>query len=235
MNEELRLFLSCFGDEDKALIPTNFGGDAGAMIESSEEDLLAVAGASGFHPRFQLFGSSSDACKEGKIPIAHWGLVRAKDQIEDLGNEVDILVIAGRAKALDMGGETVVTSYDMKSDTFKSIIERSGVQNSKCMYGPEFLVYIPSAGTYATLFLCSPTARRETRSLHARLGRAATCRAQLINGKKFKWHGPIFGPCTTPFDLPPVEEITAEAQKFLAPPKTGPELATSEGGEERAR
>jgi hypothetical protein len=93
-------------------LPLQYADFAGAMITSNEEDLLAVAGASGFLPRLQLFGSSSDAVKEGKIGVAHWGVVRGKDQLEDLGKETDILVIAGRAKALDIGGEKVVTSYD---------------------------------------------------------------------------------------------------------------------------
>lgn len=235
MNEELRRFLTCYGDEDKALIPTSYGGDAGAMIESSEEDLLAVAGASGFLPRLQLFGSSSDAVKEGKIGVAHWGVVRGKDQLEDLGKETDILVIAGRAKALDIAQDTAVTSYDRNSDTFKDIASRSSAQGSKCMFGPEFLVYIPASKTYATLFLCSPTARRETRPLHSRLGKAATCKSHLIEGKKFKWHGPVFVPCTTPFDIPPVDEITAEATKFLSPDQKGPELAAAAESEDRAR
>lgn len=228
------VYFTCYGD-DQALIPTSYGGDAGAMIESSEEDLLAVAGASGFLPRLQLFGSSSDAVKEAKIQVAHWGVVRAKDQLEDMGKEVDILVIAGRAKALDISGEKAVTSYDRLSEAFKDIATRSAKQNSKCMFGPEFLVWVPAAKTYATLFLCSPTARRETRPLHARLGKAATCKAQLIEGKSFKWHGPVFVPCTTPFDIPPVDEITTEAKKFLSPDDKGPELATTEGGGERAR
>lgn len=228
-------FQTCYGD-DQALIPVSFGGDAGAMIESSAEDLLAVAGASGFLPRLQLFGSSSDAVKEGKIGVAHWGIVRGKDDpIEDLGKEVDILVIAGRAKALDLSGDTAVTSYDRNSDTFKDISTRSAAQGSNCMFGPEFLVYVGPSKLYATLFLCSPTARRETRPLHSRLGKAATCKAKLIEGKKFKWHGPVFVPCTTPFEIPPVDEITTAATKFLAPDQKGPELATAAASEERAR
>jgi hypothetical protein len=228
------IFFTCY---DNDLIPIDAGGGDMAIVQS-EEDLLAVAGSSAFLPRVQLFGSSSDAAKEGKIPVAHWGLVRGKDQLEDLGKEFNCLVITGRVKALDLSGEQIVTSYDHKSDTFKSIQERSATSESKCMYGPEFLIYVPDSKTYATVFLSSKTARGEARSLHARLRKAATFKSQLIEGKRFKWHGPVFTPCSTPFDLPPVEEIKEQADKFLKPQTDGPELAPTgdaAGAGERAR
>jgi hypothetical protein len=225
-------FELAYGDGE--LIPIDVGG---TLIESNDEALLAVSESGGFLPRVQLYGGNSDAVKEGKIGVANYGLVRGKDQLEDLGKEVDVLVIAGRVKALDISNtDAIVTSYDHKSDTFKDIAGRSGTQNSGCMFGPEYLIYVPSAKSYATFFLSSPTARREARSIHARLRKAATLKSQLIVGKKFKWHGPVITPCTTPFELPPVEEMTKQAEAFLNPKTTGPELATeSKEGEERAR
>lgn len=229
-------FWTHYDNEDGVLI--NVGGGDISLV-TNEDDLLAVAGSSAFLPRLQLFGSSSDACKEGKIPVAHWGIVRGKDQLEDMGKEVNVLVIAGRVKALDLSGEQIVTSYDRKSATFSDIAERSERPQSKCMFGPEFLVWVPSTGEYATVFLSSKTARGEARSLHARLGKAATFKAQLIEGKQFKWHGPVFTACTTPFDLPDLEGVKVQAEKFLKPPTDGPELAAAaaaEGeGADRAR
>jgi len=222
---------------DNELIPVDVGG-GDISIVSNEEDLLAVAQASGFLPRLQLFGGSSDAVKEGKSGVGRWGLVSGKDQLEDMGPEVDTLVIAGRVKALDVSGEQVVTSYDMKTDTFKDIAARSETANSRCMFGPEFLVYVPKVKAFATVFLSSATARREARSLHARLRKAATFKGQLITGKKHKWHGPIFTPCTTPFDMPTNEAILDEAKKFLNPKQDGPTLAPAAdagAGDGRAR
>lgn len=223
---------------DNELIPVDAGG-GDISIVSNDDDLLAVSQAGGFLPRFQLFGGSSDAVKEGKIGVGRWGLVTGKDQVEDLGAEVDVLVVAGRVKALDLSGSEAVTSYDRNSDVFKSIAVRSEEQNSRCMFGPEFLIYVPRSKTFATLFLSSATARKEARSFHARLRKAATCKAQLLSNKKGqKWHGPVFTPCSNVFEMPAMEQIVAEADKFLTQAKTTvtPTLATPPaGGEERAR
>ncbi len=235
MNQMDGYFRPCYENEDGALIPVNIGG-GDISIVSNDEDLLAVSQASGFLPRVQLFGGSSDAVKEGKIGVGRWGLVAGKDSLEDLGPEVDVLVIAGRVKALDLSGENIVTSYDRNSDTFKDIATRSEVANSKCMFGPEFLVYVPSKQAFATVFLSSATARREARALHGRLRRAATLKAQLITGKQHKWHGPVFTPCSNPFEMPTGDAILAEATKFLNPPADGPQLAAATGNStERAR
>lgn len=238
MNQKFELdsyFWACYENEGGELIPVNIGG-GDISIVSNDDDLLAVSSAGGFLPRLQLFGGSSDAVKEGKIGVGRWGLVAGKDALEDLGAEVDVLVIAGRVKALDLHGENIVTSYDRNSDTFKDIATRSEVANSKCMFGPEFLVYVPSKQVFATVFLSSATARREARSLHARLRKAATLKSQLITGKQHKWHGPVFTPCSNPFEMPTGEAIVAEATKFLNPPTDGPQLATAAANStERAR
>lgn len=222
-------YLTCY-DNDLIQLP----GDSTAMIET-DHDALAAMGGGGFLPRLQLFGANSEMVKAGKIPMAHWGLVRSKEQTEDLGGEVDILVITARVKALDASGDTVITVYDHKSDVFKSIMVRSEVAESKCMYGPEYLVYVPSAQAFATLFLSSATARRESSSLHARLKKAATCKSHLIKGKKHSWHGPLFSPCTTEITTPPIDSIVAEAEKFIAATKASaaPELASDT--DQRAR
>lgn len=209
------------------LIPVN---EAAAANEGA---LLEVSTAADFLPRLQLFGGSSDAVKEGKIGVGRYGLVRSKDQIEDLGAEVNGLICAGRAKALDVSGENAITSYDPKSDIFKAIQAGSAEENSRKMFGPEFLVYIPAVQSYATFFMSSPTSRREAPAVLARMRKAATLKAQLINGKKHKWHGPVITPCSTPFDLPSPESLQDEITKFSNPKSSEVELAKP--SDERAR
>ena len=105
------------------------------------------------------------------------------------------------------------------------------------MYGPEYLVWIPSVKALATFFLSSPTARRESASIHARLRKAATLKAKLINGKKHKWHGPVITPCSTPFDLPDMTYLNEEIEKFSNPKASSViiEGETEAGAEERVR
>jgi hypothetical protein len=223
----LPAFLACYEND---LIPSE-GADA-----AEEAQLLALAQSSGFFPRLQLFGGSSDAVKEGKIQIAHYGLVRAKDQIEDLGIEVEALVCAGHSKALDVSGETALTSYDPNSDLFKQIAAGSREENSRKMYGPEYFLYIPSIQEYVTFFMSSPTARRESGAMHARLRKAATLKAQLITGKKHKWHGPVITACTSAFEIPPVDEVQKQIQTFKDSEKSSNvEVSSTDTSNERAR
>src|SRR5689334_16237518 len=97
---------------DNSLVPADILGNPEA-----DGGALAVAGASAFLPRIQLYGGNSDACKEGKIPIGHYGLATGKDDLQPLGPEVEVLVLAGRAKALQIG-ETIITVYDHQDPVF---------------------------------------------------------------------------------------------------------------------
>lgn len=212
---------------DGDLIPVN------EVAAANDQALIEVGASTAFLPRIQLFGGSSDAVKEQKIGIGRYGIVRGKDQIEDLGPEVDTLVCAGRVKALDVSGDTPLTSYDHKSDLFKEIAAGSGEENSRKMYGPEYLLWIPSIKTFATFFLSSPTARRESGTIHARLRKAATLKAKLITGKKHKWHGPVITPCSNPFELPDADILQDEIAKFINPKSSEVEIETST--DERAR
>lgn len=213
------------------LIPVEADASEGALVE--------VASSTGFLPRLQLCGGSSDVVKEGKIGIGRYALIRGKDQLEDLGDKVDVLVCAGRTKALDVSGEKPLVSYDHKSDLFQAIIEGSKGVNTRKMYGPEYLVWIPSIQVMATFYLSSPTARNENPSILTRLRKAATLGAQLLkNPKGNKWHGPTIVPCSTPFDIPDMEMVNAEISKFKNP-KDGTAVTvdsgTGTGGEARAR
>lgn len=170
-------------------------------------------------PRLQLFGSKSAACAEEKIGIGRWGLVN-DDVITDLGVAVDVIILAFRPKALDTSGDTVVNNHDATSETYASIRERSGVKDSGCMYGPEFLVFIPSEKAFATYFASSKTARRESKKIRPLMGCGATLKCKLIAppGSKWKWHGPVVLPCSAPLDVPDLKIIKAEKEKFLNPP-----------------
>lgn len=176
--------------------------------------LAAMAQGGGFLPRLQLFGGSSDACKEGKIPVAHWGLTREKDNIEDLGKEVEVVVLAGRTKAIQFGDTTLVY-YTPTHPEFIRIQGEADAKQQSRMYGAEYLVYIPSAETFATLFLCSPTARRAIPSVNARINKAAVLKSQLIDNGKHKWHGPVCKPLEQPtFELPDFADIKKQLDGF---------------------
>lgn len=198
---------------------TNYGNDLilGDLVPDSDAGAMqAVASAAGgFLPRLQLFGSSSTAVKEDKIGQGRWGIVRAKDAVEDLGKTVDVVVVAGKAQAMRIKDGKVLTYYDHTLPEFKEIQDESADMSSGCMYGPIFLLWVPSANTFATYFMQSKTARRASGPLFGLVKKAATLGAELIKGGKHSWHGPTVAPCSTPLELPAIEEIKEQAERFL--------------------
>lgn len=219
---------------DNELISVDATGD---MIPQMDDKTLAAVSSSGdYLPRLQLFGGNSDACKKGQIPIANYGLVSGKDTILDLGKEVDVLVICGRPKALRIGDDgQIITKFDPNDDEFKKIADDSLVQDSGCMFGPEFLLYVPDMQKFATFFMSSKTARRSAGSVHARLRKAATLKAEFIQTKKYSWHGPVCTPCSTPMTPPSNDDIKMAVTKFMAAKASSVETAPEAAGTERAR
>lgn len=211
------------------LVPVDITG--GELVDFDE----VTSSGDAYLQRLQLFGSKSDACAEGKIRMGRWGLVN-DDTITDLGEEIDLVILAFRPKALSISDGTIITNHDVKSDTYAAIKEKSFEKDSGCMYGPEFLVYVPNADVFATYFASSKTARREAKSaIKPLIGSAATFKCKLIDppASKYKWHGPVALPCSTPMELPDMEIIQREVEKFKNPPKSEVEVADDEDDRER--
>ena len=206
-------------------------------------DLDAVLGGGDYLPYFRLYGSNTDAVKEDKIGIAHYGMER-DGNITDAGKEVDVVILAGRPKAVQTGDNMIVDYHpDVDDDgkvtnsTFLHIMKMSGVKDSGAMYGPELLLWVPCLNSFVTWHLNNKTARREAKNVHidSFYGNAATLKAKLIapEASKYKWHGPVIVTQSAKLELPPLEEIKEQIKKFLDPPRNQVEVATTT--DERAR
>ncbi|KKL24502.1 hypothetical protein LCGC14_2414680 [marine sediment metagenome] len=195
----------------------------GALTDNNFSDTAASL-AESYLSRLQLFGSKSDACAEGKIGIGRYGIVRDKE-IVDLGDELDAVIVSWRPKALQITAEGIVASHEPDSDLYKKIKELSSIKDSGCMHGPEFLLWIPSQDQFVTFHMSSKTARRESQKMEPLIGKAATFRCHLIDSGRFKWHGPVVTGCSTQLEVPPVEEIQEQVERFQNPPKQEVELA----------
>lgn len=191
----------------------------GVAKYADDKGFEAVAAAS-YMPRIQLFGGGSNACKEGKIPIAHWGLVNGEGII-DLGKEAHMFCLKWRPKALQINKKLkkIQTEYNPKCKEFVRIQNQSDEKDSGCMFGPEFLIWEPFNRTFATLFLGSKTARRMSPEVRARLGSAMTMKAVLIDSGEYKWHGPVVTICSQEFALPDGEVTAGVIDKFCNPPE----------------
>lgn len=211
------------------LINVNEMGLSKYADDKSFEQISSV----GFLPRVQLMGSNSNAVKEGQIGQGHYALIRGKDQVQDLTKEVPVVVLSWRPKAMEITSESVISVYNPKSSEFDRIAKKSEESDSGCMYGPEFLLWVPSLKAFATFFMSSKTARREAPQLKGLLGKAALLKSQLIKAKKFAWHGPVVTPCSQPLDLPDLDEAREQAQKFNNPPENETEAAPDAGDRDR--
>ena len=220
--------------ENQQLIPADIvGGEL-----TPEGTLNAMVAGGDYLPRFQLFGSKSDACAEGRIGIGHYGLVK-DDKITDLGEEVNVVLVGWRPKAVQSGDDFIIcykpdiVDGEITNPIFKKIVDLSFTRDSGCMYGPEYLLWVPDANAFATYHLNSKTGRREARNFEPLHSQAATLKARLITQGKYKWHGPVIIPCSAPIDPPDPEKVRAEWTKFQNPPETEVEVADED--EERAR
>jgi len=205
----------------------------GDIQKHDEAEFMALAAAGqAYLPRIQVGGSTSNVVKENKLPMGHWGLLSG-DTVTDLGESVDCLVLSWQPKAMDVSGDPIITSTNQHSETYKAIQAKSTVPDSGCMWGPEYLVYLPEEEVFASLFLASKTARREASNIQALLGRGATLKIQYIKKLKYSWHGPIIIPCSAVFDPPDKESIIEAHKKFVAVQDAEVEVVAET--EERAR
>lgn len=209
-----------------------------AMAKYADEKTFADMSSGGFLPRVQLMGGNSDLVKEGKIGIGRWALVHTKENFVDLGPETNLLVVGWRPKAMDASDQSKVFAfYNPTSAEFKKVIEKSEVQNSSCFFGPEFLVWLVNEKAWAGLFMASKTARREAPNVKALLAsrmdgqnlvvdaKFCTLKARLIKTARYSWHGPIVTQCSASYDVPSMDVIIEELQKFNHPPEDQIEVA----------
>lgn len=195
---------------DGALVPmSDLGGDL-----MTDADFDKTVATSGFFSRVQLFSSNSKMVQEDKIKGGNFGLVRMKDQVEDLTRNFQCLPLAYTMKAMQILDGSVTSVYDHTTNEFKEIQAKSDEQDSGCMWGVDFLVYLPDQKLFATYYLSSKTARKEAKPLRGLIGHAVTIASNLIKGKKFNWFGPVVSKSSTPFDVPDADSIRENVEKF---------------------
>lgn len=211
--------------ENNSLIPA----DSLVPSKYGDKDFDSIAKGGGWLPRIQLNGSGSALVKEDKIKQGYYSLTTDKETFVDLTNSFDCLVISWRPKAMRIDGETVISVHNPQSPEFEKIVSDSEQPDSGCMYGPEFLIWVKGPSKFATFFMSSKTMRREAPNLKTLIGKAATVRSKLIKTQKYSWHGPVVGPCSTPFDIPALDEIKDQASKFANPSEKSAEEAKDDG------
>lgn len=215
-------------ENQNTLIPTDIGG-------SHTENALSIANTVDYLPRIKLCqGQAKEVLKKHVAAGGNYALVRGKDDIEDLGDSIDVLICSGRPKAMRTG-EQMITIFEEESDEFKKIMTDSKTKNSGCFYGPEYLVYIPAAESFATLFMNNPTMRKRASHVHARLRNAATISTTLIENPEYSWFGPSVSDCSSPLVLPDVDIIRKAVDKYESEKSSQIETVKESSDSDRVR
>lgn len=222
-----------------ALIPLDLNQLPSTQVGT--DDMFAdLAKSQQFLGRLQLYTKGAAVNKRLVAP-GEYGIPESGDEITRLGDSVDVIVLARRPKALDMGDkDAIISNYDPETDQFKDIANRSGKPNSGCMYGPSFLVFERTTGRFLEFFCGTKSSRSEAGKIYPFLPLsktdierkaaagvdvskmeehgplAMTMKSRLAEAKDFSWHVPVILPCSTPFNkLPKPEVVIAEITKFL--------------------
>lgn len=240
------------------MIPVSFDQLPSVQI-GSDADFDEIAKASDFLARLQLY-TKGRAVNKGLVRPGHYGIPEGDDDVTDLGDSIDLLVLARRPKAIDMSDtDAVIVSYNVHDAEFKRIQSQSAEKESHCMFGPSFLVYERSSGRFLEFFCGTKSARSEAKKLFAYLPLTQaqidatekagedvsglkphgplpmTLKVKLVEKGSYSWHVPVACKCSTPFTkLPKETALVAEIQRFLTLPSSQVEKVDP-GTKRRAR
>lgn len=217
------------------------------VVSSEEEKMFtSLAKASEWLPRFQLASAATDIGKKKKVPVDNYALVYNSNKVVALGEAVEIVVLAWRPAAVDMRSDRPSSYYDRTSKEFMEIEALSKVKNSKCVAGPEFLIWIPKAQAFATFHFNSKTTHQMADEMCdfawsegkriRKFGCARLLRSQVIEGREHTWTAPAISGVATPITVLPAQEVIDEqVTRFKNPPKSVVEKAepAPETGRER--
>lgn len=241
---------------ENALIPINLDQLPATQI-GTDQDFDRIAKSSDFLPRLQLY-TKGKAVNRKLVSPGNYGVPVSEDEVNDLGEEIDILPLARRPKAIDMSDtENIISVYDVNDSEFKRIQDQAAEKDSHCMFGPSFLVYERSTGQFLEFFCGTKSARTEAKKIFSYLPLTAvmidanpdlmgqtphgpipvTLKSKLVERGSYSWHVPVAVKCSSPFTtLPSAEVIYKEITKFLAVKKEGAEVVKeADNRKERVR
>ena len=226
----------------------------------SDDQFMELAKSTEFIGRLQLY-TKGKAINKGQVKPGNYGIPDG-EEVADLGDNIDILPLARRPKAIDMTDtDAVLVNYDPDSEEFKRIAEQSLEKESHCMYGPSFLCIERGSGRFLEFFCGSKSTRSEAKKLYPFLpltegdiarqkaagndvsGLAAhgplplTLKSRLVEKGTYSWHVPVVVKCGQPFTkLPTMDRIKAEMVKFIECKGDGARVVKApEGKKARAR
>lgn len=224
------------------------GLETGSLVVSKPQDIRDMAKTADYLQRVQITGSNSDIVQNQKIEAGFIVLVQDKEHFVDLGKEVDMIFYTMRPKALqiDQTAGQILQFFDRSHSEFKRIQAQSAIRDSGCMFGLEFLVYLPNREQFASFYCGSKSGRKESPNILDIMNvsddpdnpiwkpAAITIKPKFIPkapGRKYSWWSFEVFKCSSPLAAQPeMEELKTEVEKFNTPPKSTVEKAEPVAG-----
>ncbi len=206
-------------------------GNGGVLATQTADDLKALdamTSSSTFLQRMQLYSKGKSGASGTIIEGGHFGIPKSSDDILDLGTSVDMLVIARKAKAIDMSDiDNIIVSNSPSDNEFKRIVDAAdNTRDSGCAYGPTYLVYERSTSSFYELFMGNKSGRYASGKINEFLPSVVdgtpsfptmTLASDYITKGKWNWFAPKPSACLTAIDLPDTEALKNEIERFMKP------------------
>lgn len=222
--------------------------DLGVTSSFSANDFSAVP-TNSFTPRIQLKTAASNEVKKKEFPADNYALIYSNQPLIDLGERVDVLVLAKRPVAMDMTDKThpIFVHYPkcdaegQPTGEFKRIMDKSVMDmtmkaaNKTCSFGNEFLLYIPVKKVFATLACTSVSAKWVAPFIESNIHKPVTLSSVFHDKGANPFQKMHVTECSTPFDAPDMGSAKIELQKFLNPVDGVAEEKVEDDGNTRER
>ena len=146
------------------LVPVNLDQLPSTQI-GSDDQFADLAKSADYLGRLQLF-TKGKAVNKRLVGPGNYGIPTG-EEVDDLGDTIDIIPLARRPKAIDMtDNEAIIVNYDPEAAEFKRIAAKSLEKESHCMYGPSFLVFERSRGLFLEFFCGNKSSRSEAKKVY---------------------------------------------------------------------
>lgn len=208
---------------------------------ATDKQFDSIAKGFNFLGRLQMFQGQSEQIVNGNIENGSFAYVTAKGIEVKYGKELQFMPLAWRWKAMDMSGAKPLAWHheagieEFTKPEFIDIQQRAKGQNSSCSWGPDYLIWLPNPGVFATFLCGSPTFRNSSGDIKALMGRVGTIKSEPLSGidkvtkKKFFWFGYKMSIFSGSMENTPTQEAyEVEYQKFINPVDSVVVLATQE-------
>lgn len=238
-----------------------------ALPETSSGDMAVfeeLTKGTEYLERLQLAQGQSKVVQKRKVQVGSFYIPSGDDDGEDLGESVDLLVLARRPKALDFSDrEAIIENFEPQSAEFKRIQAESADKDSGCIYGITFLVFERTTGQFLEYFCSSKSTRQEARKLFPFLPRTQadvdrdlalakeqgikaediegtrspkplTLTSDLVEKPKFSWYVPLTSSCSQPFSNVPPMPKLAGAMTAFLSRKSTEVVPQEEAGDDNA-